>query len=247
MRRAAFALFFILLALAQVYHPTATLIHGETEVVVEKTSPDTVGLAWIEEREGGVLFIFYDPPPHRVKVRFGKDARAYAALALVDQPDEGGGTVALGAGEARYLEGEDRVEYALREEAGAVTIEKGRFRAEGRRLDYDNNEGLARILGPVRFRREGKRALSGEAGALLYRVDAGELWLLNGVKLVQEKRETSAERALVDEESGLAFLEGDPVRSVAPDERIAGRRLVYDLESGALWVLEHIEGTLSQD
>jgi len=243
-RRAALP--FFLLALAQVYHPTATLIHGETEVVVEKTSPDEVGLAWIEEREGGVLFIFYDPPPYRVAVRFGEDARAFAELALVDQPDEGGGTVALGAGKARYLEGEDRVDYALEEAPGAVVIEKGRFRAEGRRLDYDNEAGLARVLGPVRFRREGENPLSGEAGVLFYRVEVGELWLLDGVRVVQEKRETEAERARIDEEAGLAYLEGDPVKSKAPGEEIAGRQVVYDLEGGALWVLDGIQGAFEE-
>ena len=240
-------LFLLGLGLAQVYHPTATLVHGQSEVVVEKTSPDERGLAWIEEREGGVLFVFYDPPPYRVTVRFGEDARAYAALALVDQPDQGGGTVALAEGEARYSEAEDRVLYELRSEPGAVAIEKGKLRAEGRRLDYDNETGVARVLGPVAFRREGPNPLKGRAQALLYRVEEGELWLLGGVAIEQGKRKTHADRALVDEARGLAFLEGTPVKSQAPGEELVGKRLVYDLESGELWVLEGVAGKLSGD
>ncbi len=245
MRRAVLLLFG--LGLAQVYHPTATLVHGKTEVVVEKTSPDELGLAWIEEQEGGVRFVFYDPPPYRVTVRFGEDARAYAALAFVEQPDEGGGTVALAGGEARYQEAEDRLVYELRAEPGAVAIEKGKLKAEGRRLDYDNRAGLARLAGPVRFERPGENSLKGEAQTLLYRVEEGELWLVGEVAIEQGSRRTLARLARVDEEKGLAYLEGDPVRSTAPGEELAGRRLVYDLESGEIWVLEGIAGKFSGD
>ncbi len=246
--RALFPAVLLALALAQeVYHPTATLVRKGKEVVVEKTSPDEQGLAWIEEREKGVLFVFYDPPPYRVVVRFGKDARAFAALALVDQPDAGGGTVTLAAGQARFDEKADRADYRVEEKPEAVEIEKGKFRAFGARLDYRNEEGIARLKGPTRFERGGKKALKGQAGALLYLVDEDRVWLTGGVTLIQGDRTTRAERALVDERNQVAWLFGNPVRSEAKGERLAGKTVRYDLEAGAIWVLEAVAGEVSGD
>ncbi len=228
-----------------VYHPTATLVRKGKEVVVEKTSPDEVGLAWIEEKEKGVLFIFYDPPPYRVVARFGKDARAYAPLALVDQPDAGGGRIELADGTARYDPKADRARYRVKENPEAVEIEKGRFRAYGARLEYRNQEGIAYLKGPTRFERSGEKALRGTAGALLYLVDEDRVWLTGGVTLTQGDRTTQAETALIDEAGGRAWLFGHPVKSVARGERVEGARISYDLETGAIWVIEGIRGDLA--
>jgi len=108
--------------------------------------------------------------------------------------------VALAGGEAHYLAAEDRVLYELKAEPGAVHVEKGKLKATGRRLDYDNEAGLARVLGPVRFERSGENPLKGQAETLLYRVEAGELWLVGGVAIEQGSRRTQAQLARVDEE-----------------------------------------------
>lgn len=230
-----------------VYHPTASLVRKGKKVVVEKTSPDEEGLAWIEEREKGVLFIFYDPPPYHVVIRFGKNARAFAPLALVDQPDAGRGTITLAAGQARFNEKADRADYRVEEKPDAVEIVKGKFRAFGTRLDYRNEEGVARLKGPTRFERSGRKALKGEAGTLLYLFDEDQVWLTGGVTLVQGERTTRAERALVDEQNRVAWLFGNPVQSKAKGERIAGKRVQYDLEDGAIWVIEAVAGEVSGD
>jgi len=229
----------------EVYHPTATLVRKGKEVVVEKTSPDDVGLAWIEEKEKGVLFIFYDPPPYRVVVRFGKDALAYASLALVDQPDAGGGKIELTAGTASYNPKTDHAGYQVKEIPDAVEIEKGRFRAYGTRLEYRNEEGIAYLKGPTRFERSGEKVLKGTAGALLYLVDEDRVWLTGGIALTQGDRTTRAQTALIDEAGGRAWLFGNPVKSVARGERVEGARVNYDLETGAIWVIEGIRGNLT--
>ncbi len=244
MRRTA-AYLVLAFAFSQVYHPTATLRRGAEEVVVEKTSPDDQGLAWIEERDGGVLFIFYDPPPYRVTARLGEGAVAFASLALVDQSDRGGGTVLLSAGEARYLEAEDRVHYEIQEAEEAVEVKRGELRVTGVRLDYDNESGLARLKGPVRFTRAGKNPLSGRANELYYRVETGSIWLIGNVQVEQGERRTEAELARFDEGEGTAYLEGEPVRSQAPGERVEGRRVFYDLDTGEIWVLEGVTGVFS--
>ncbi len=236
------------LALAQeVFHPTATLVRKGKEVVVEKTSPDRMGLAWIEEKEKGVLFLFYDPPPYRVVVRFGKEAKAFASLALVDQPDAGGGRVELTGGRASYDPKADRARYQASPAPDAVTVERGKLRALGSRLVYRNEEGIAYLQGPTRFERDGEKKLTGTAGGLFYLVDEDRVWLTGGVTLVQGGRTTKAERALVDEGENQAWLFGKPVESVAKDERIVGDRVRYDLETGAIWVLEGVAGALGGD
>lgn len=246
--RALFPAVLLALALAQeVYHPTATLVRKGKEVVVEKTSPDEQGLAWIEEREKGVLFVFYDPPPYAVRVRFGKDAEARGHLAVVEQPNEGKASIRLGNGEARYDPEADRAVYTVKAEKNAVEIKTGRFTAKGALLDYDNDRGLAALKGPVRFTREGKTPLTGAADRLVYAVDEARVWLTGHVVFQQDGRTTRAERALVDDKAGLAWLWGEPVVSEKDGERIQGRRLRYGLKSGAIWVLEGVAGALSDD
>ena len=241
----------LLLALAmalglvqEAFHPTAVLTRKGKEVVVEKTSPDEVGLAWIEDQEEGLLFVFYDPPPYAVKVRFGEDAEARGHLAVVEQPDEGKDSIRLGDGEARYDPEADRVVFEVEAKQDAVEVKTGQFTARGALLEYDNDQGLATLKGPVRFTREGKTPLTGEADRLVYAVDEARVWLLGQVVFRQGERTTRAETALIDDKAGLAWLWGKPVVSEKGDERIQGRRVRYGLKSGAIWVLEGVAGAL---
>ena len=239
----------LLLALAVVlaedaFHPTAVLTRKGKEVVVEKTSPDEVGLAWIEDREERLLFVFYDPPPYAVEVRFGKDAEAQGHLAVVEQPNKGKERIRLGDGEARYDPEADRAVYEVKAKPDAVEVKTGKFTAKGALLDYDNDRGLAALKGPVRFSRAGKTPLAGEADRLVYAGDEARVWLMGHVVFRQEERTTRAETALVDDKAGLAWLWGAPVVSEKGDERIQGRRLRYGLKSGEIWVLEGVAGAL---
>jgi len=231
---------------AESYRPTATLVYEGEEVVVVKTSPDELGLAWIEEREEGVLFVFFDPEPYRVQARLGKGAEASAHLALVDQPDEGAGEVLLSAGSARYLEDEDRVDYQLEDDPQGVEVRKGKLVARGRRLVYDNQTGQATLAGPVSFERGGESPLSGSAAGLVYRLKDRTLRLEGELVLRQDGRVTRASAGLVDEEAGYAYLVGDPVVSEKEGERIEGRRLRYHLESGEIWVVEGVRGRIDE-
>lgn len=100
------------------------------------------------------------------------------------------------------------------------------------------------LKGPLRFVREGETKLEGRAGRLVYRLEDGELWLLDRVVLRQGPRETEADQALVLEDQGLAYLYGDPVVSRDKDQKIQGRRVRYDLKTGDLWVLGQIAGEI---
>ncbi len=235
----------VLWATAQAdFRPTATLTYRGKRITVVKTSPDDLGLAWIEDSDQGVRFIFYDPSPYRVELTLGEDTRAFGHLALVEQPDRGPSRIVLTDGEAAYDPERDAVRYQTQPADGAVAVVEGKVTVWGRELSYDNDRGLALLKGPLRFVREGETKLEGRAGRLVYRLDDGELWLLDRVVLRQGPRETEADQALVLEDQGLAYLYGDPVVSRDKDQKIQGRRVRYDLKTGDLWVLGQIAGEI---
>ena len=91
------------------------------------------------------------------------------------------------------------------------------------------------------FARDGQEPLTGTAQQLSYAVDSKTMLLTGQVKLVQEDQTTEAERALVDDEAGVAFLYGDPVTTTSPDGVVRGRRFRYHLETGDVVVLEGVQ------
>ncbi|WP_436411085.1 LptA/OstA family protein, partial [Thermus scotoductus] len=159
---------------------------------------------------------------------------------------EGGGVeeLFLSGGEARYLEEEGRLE--LRPAPGKVAVAQGQVRVEGQRLRYQNDTGEALLEGPLEVRREGEKPLSGKAGSLRYLLDEDRLWLLGGVELTQGGRTTKAERALLREKEGYAFLYG---KVESRDERgvVRGERVRYALKSGEVVVLGGVAGEFRGD
>ncbi len=196
-----------------------------------------------------VRSLFADPPPFRVQIGFGEDARAYGAIARVEQIRQVNDFVFLTGGTARYLEEEDRLELDLKPAPRAVEVQQGQSRAWGSRLDYDNESGEARISGPIELERSGEKPLQGGAQRMIYNVDEEILQLFGGVRLVQEGRTTTAEVALVREKDRVAYLFGtqaQPVRSQNKDGFVEGTRLLYHLDSGDVVVLEGIKGEFQE-
>ncbi|TFU27078.1 hypothetical protein [Thermus tengchongensis] len=180
--------------------------------------------------------------PKGVEVRLGEEVEARGPLAVVER----GGVeeLFLSGGEARYLEEEGRLE--LRPAPGKVAVAQGQVRVEGQRLRYQNDTGEALLEGPLEVRREGEKPLSGKAGSLRYLLDEDQLWLLGGVELSQGGRTTKAERALLREKEGYAFLYG---KVESRDERgvVRGERVRYALRSGEVVVLGGVAGEFQGD
>ncbi len=199
------------------------------------------------KREGPSLSrsLFADPPPFRVQIAFGDDARAFGAIARVEQIREVNDFVYMTGGTAKYIEEEDRLELNLKPEPRAVEVQQGKSKAWGSRLDYDNQSGDARVAGPIELERSGDKPLQGSAQRMVYNVDDEILRLFGGVRLVQDGRTSTADSAVVREKDRVAYLFGSkdkPVRSQNKDGFVEGTRVLYNLDTGDVVVLEGVKG-----
>jgi lipopolysaccharide export system protein LptA len=199
------------------------------------------------KREGPSLSrsLFADPPPFRVQITFGDDAKAFGAIARVEQIRDVNDYVFMTGGTARYIEEEDRLELNLKPAPRAVEVRQGKSKAWGSRLDYDNESGDARVAGPIELERSGDKPLQGSAQHMVYNVDDEILRLFGGVKLVQDGRTSTADTAVVREKDRTAYLFGSkdrPVRSQNKDGFVEGARVLYHLDTGDVVVLEGVKG-----
>ncbi|AWR86535.1 DUF5666 domain-containing protein [Meiothermus taiwanensis] len=189
--------------------------------------------------------LFADPPPYRVQITFGEDAKAFGAIARVEQIREVNDFVFLTGGTARYIEEEDRLELDLQPGPRAVEVQQGQSKAWGSRLDYDNQSGDARVAGPIELERSGNKPLQGSAQRMVYNVDDEILRLFGEIRLVQDGRTSTAESAVVREKDRIAYLYGSkdrPVRSQNKDGFVQGTRVLYHLDTGDVVVLEGVQG-----
>ncbi|RTH98699.1 hypothetical protein CSW29_09155 [Thermus scotoductus] len=182
--------------------------------------------------------------PYLMRLRRAGEGKGERYLRLVLFDPKGVEELFLSGGEARYLEEEGRLE--LRPAPGKVAVAQGQVWVEGQRLRYQNDTGEALLEGPLEVRREGEKPLSGKAGSLRYLLDEDRLWLLGGVELTQGGRTTRAERALLREKEGYAFLYG---KVESRDERgvVRGERVRYALKTGEVVVLGGVAGEFRGD
>jgi len=187
-----------------------------------------------KEGERYLRLVLFDPKG--VEVRLGEEVEARGPLGVVER---GGEQLFLSGGEARYLEEEGRLQLDPR--PGEVWVVQGAVRVKGRHLRYRNETGEALLEGPLEVQREGEKPLKGRAGSLRYLLDEDRLWLLGGVEFTQGGRTTKAERALLREKEGYAYLFGG-VES--RDERgfVRGERVRYALRTGEVLVLSRVQG-----
>ncbi len=173
--------------------------------------------------------------PKGVEVRIGEDLLAQGPLAVVER----GGVeeLYLSGGEARYRE-EGWLE--LKPLPGTVAVRQGAVRVEGKALRYQNETGEALLEGPLSLRREGEKPLEGRAEGLRYLLDEDRLWLF-GVEFRQGGRTTKAERALLREKEGHAYLYGN-VESRDEKGFLKGERVLYALRTGEALVLGKVAG-----
>ncbi|MER3482866.1 MAG: hypothetical protein C4332_06650 [Meiothermus sp.] len=199
--------------------------------------PPAARRVYAGERKGTVLqrFVFNDPAPFRVNVRFGKDARAFGSLALVEKIKDGNETVRLDGGSATYSEQDDRLDIKPLAQPKAVEVRQGKSTVFGSRLEYDNDTGDANISGPNEISRTGDKPLTGQSQRMIYNVDDETLKMFGDIKLVQKDRTTTATSALVREKEGVAYLFGtdqSPVVSTDKNGTAKGARIRYNLDTG---------------
>ncbi len=175
--------------------------------------------------------------PKGVEVRLGEEVEARGPLAVVERG--GREELSLSGGEARFVEEEGRLE--LRPGPGEVVVAQGAVRVKGSRLRYHNDTGEALLEGPLEVERQGEKPLTGKAGSLRYLLDEDRLWLLGGVTFAQGGRTTRAEKALLQEKEGYAYLYGG-VESRDEKGFVRGERVRYALRTGEVVVLSRVAG-----
>ena len=188
-----------------------------------------------KEGERYLRLVLFDPKG--VEVRLGEEVEARGPLGVVERGGEE--ELFLSGGEARYLEEEGRLELDPR--PGEVWVVQGAVRVKGRHLRYRNETGEALLEGPLEVQREGEKPLKGRAGSLRYLLDEDRLWLLGGVEFTQGGRTTKAERALLREKEGYAYLFGG-VESRDEKGFVRGERVRYALRTGEVLVLSRVQG-----
>jgi lipopolysaccharide export system protein LptA len=120
-------------------------------------------------------------------------------------------------------------------------VAQGAVRVKGSRLRYHNDTGEALLEGPLEVERQGEKPLTGKAGSLRYLLDEDRLWLLGGVTFAQGGRTTRAEKALLQEKEGYAYLYGG-VESRDEKGFVRGERVRYALRTGEVVVLSRVAG-----
>lgn len=241
----------------------------ERTIRVVKTGDDAGGIFAIcspQEGEQGAptVFVASERGEGGVQIFIGENVIA-APLAVVEQLESGDGRLEVGAGTARYLDGEGeaapapagagglparlaRCEVAVsrEERAGAVSMVQGLTRLTGQRLSYSEEDGVARVSGPIAFVREDEEArLEGRGDAVEIDVDR-ELTVITGnVELRDGERVSRAARMEYDDPAGVALLYGSeaaPAVSEAPGERLSARVLRYNLNSGEVEAVGGVSG-----
>ncbi len=127
-----------------------------------------------------------------------------------------------------------------------VSLVQGRTTAVGARFFLDRGTDVASMDGPVTLRREAQGdgdPVEADAAALAYDLEAGRSILTGGVQVRSGERVSEADRLELDEEAGVAILDGAPAVSREGTDEVRGARLIYDLETNDVVVEGGVEAT----
>jgi lipopolysaccharide export system protein LptA len=141
-------------------------------------------------------------------------------------------------------------ENVQRSAASDVFIVQGRTTVSGTGLHYDNATGLAHLSGPVELERaaEGESAaIAASSDQLVFNVDTDRSTLEGDVEVISEKRVSHADSLELNEEEGLAVLQGSPARSAEGANVLEGSTLLYYLDTDDVVVVGAVSGTLELD
>ena len=189
-------------------------------------------------------------------------------LAVVTQlpPKEGqegsDGRVEASAGTARFLNPEEVPEKATdrltrcevqatpKPAPDTVIVTQGRTELRGQKLVYDSADGIARIDGPVTFRRSSDRdPLTGKSDRIEVSVDDEKTTLVGNVELKSSGGRTSrAARVEYDDTRNVARLYGtaeQPAESVQGGDTLRAGVIVYDLDRNEVYAEKAEGGTIT--
>ncbi len=211
------------------------------------------------------LAVFSETGPGGVRITIDKNViRVPLAVVTQRQPGDGeegsDGRVEASAGTARFLDevpadAPDRltrcgVEAAPKAIPDTVFVTQGKTELRGQKLVYDETDGIARIEGPVNFRRANETdPLTGSSERIEVNVDEEKTTLVGNVVLNSEGgRVSRAGRVEYDDAANLARLIGTPEQpavSVKGGDTLRAGMILYDLEKNEVYAVKAEGGTIT--
>ncbi|WP_034385923.1 LptA/OstA family protein [Deinococcus sp. YIM 77859] len=193
--------------------------------------------------------VFSESGPGGVRITIDKNVIRVPLAVVTQRPTEEGegsdGRVEASAGSARFLdavpEGKtDRlsrcaVEVTPQPAPDTVLVTQGRTELRGQKLVYDETDGIARIDGPISFRRPSEDGpLTGTSERIEVNVDEEQTVLVGNVVLnSQGGRVSRAARVEYDDQANTARLIGtpeQPAESRQGGDVLRAQVLLYDLD-----------------
>lgn len=190
--------------------------------------------------------------------------RVPLAVVTQQQPKEGqegsDGRVEASAGTARFLDAAPEgarerllrcgVEASPKPAPDTVFVTQGKTSLQGQKLLYDETDGIARIDGPITFKRPNETdPLSGTSQRIEVDVDAEKTTLVGNVVLNSEGgRVSRAARVEYDDTRNLARLIGtpeQPAESVKGGDKLTAGTILYDLDRNEVYAVKPEGGTIT--
>lgn len=116
-----------------------------------------------------------------------------------------------------------------------VLVTQGKTELKGQKLVYDETDGIARVEGPITFKRTNEKdPLTGRSERIEVNVDEEKTTLVGGVVLNSEGgRVSKAARVEYDDTKNVARLFGtpeQPAESVKGNDKLSAGVILYDLD-----------------
>lgn len=239
-------------------------------IVRTGTSDDTGIFALCSPQEADpedapTLAVFSETGPGGVRITIDKNViRVPLAVVTQQQPKDGedgsDGRVEASAGTARFLDdvpadATERltrcgVEATPKPAPDTVFVTQGKTELKGQKLVYDETDGIARIEGPVTFRRANETdPLTGSSERIEVNVDEEKTTLVGNVVLNSEGgRVSRAGRVEYDDAANLARLIGTPEQpavSVKGGDTLRAGMILYDLDRNEVYAVKAEGGTIT--
>ncbi|OLV17385.1 LptA/OstA family protein [Deinococcus marmoris] len=211
------------------------------------------------------LAVFSETGSGGVRITIDKNViRVPLAVVTQQQPKEGqdgsDGRVDASAGTARFLDtvpadAKDRltrcgVEASPKPAPDTVFVTQGKTELQGQKLVYDETDGIARIDGPVTFKRANEKdPLTGSSERIEVNVDDEKTTLVGNVVLNSEGgRVSRAGRVEYDDAANLARLIGTPEQpavSIKGGDTLRAGTILYDLDKNEVYAVKSEGGTIT--
>ncbi|GGO18275.1 hypothetical protein GCM10008949_01320 [Deinococcus humi] len=218
-----------------------------------------------DPKDAPTLAVFSETGPGGVRITIDKNViRVPLAVVTQQQPGDGeegsDGRVEASAGTARFLDdvpadATERlprcgVEATPKSVPDTVFVTQGKTELKGQKLVYDETDGIARIDGPVTFRRANETdPLTGSSERIEVNVDEEKTTLVGNVVLNSEGgRVSRAGRVEYDDAANLARLIGTPEQpavSVKGGDTLRAGMILYDLEKNEVYAVKAEGGTIT--